>query len=116
MQISFPVEANPSPNGPHGLVLRWVCLNLSRLIAFCAISERRNLDYCIRILYNAHDPNVFSWNTAIRGYFEGESPEKSVVLRNGGSRPDKWNHMPKKGSFERRPDRAVSMSVSVSLV
>lgn len=70
---------------------------LSRLIAFCAISERRNLDYCIRILYNAHDPNVFSWNTAIRGYSDSENPEKSVVLykgmlRNGGSRPDNYTY------------------------
>jgi pentatricopeptide repeat protein len=70
---------------------------LSRLIAFCAISEGRNLEYGTRILYNAHDPNVFSWNVAIRGYSESEKPEKAVVLykgmlRNGGSRPDNYTY------------------------
>ncbi|XP_040995468.1 pentatricopeptide repeat-containing protein At2g22410, mitochondrial [Juglans microcarpa x Juglans regia] len=70
---------------------------LSRLIAFCAISEQRNLEYCTKILYNARDPNVFSWNVAIRGYSESESPEEAVVLykemlRNEGSRPDNYTY------------------------
>ncbi|KAG2671200.1 hypothetical protein I3760_14G123000 [Carya illinoinensis] len=70
---------------------------LSRLIAFCAISEQRNLEYCTKILYNARDPNVFSWNVAIRGYSESESPEEAVVLYKGmlrkeGSRPDNYTY------------------------
>jgi pentatricopeptide repeat protein len=69
----------------------------SRLIAFCAISEWRNLGYCSQILYNLDNPNVFSWNVAIRGYSESESMEEGVVLykgmlRNGGSRPDNYTY------------------------
>jgi hypothetical protein len=41
-----------------------------QLIAFCAISEGRNLEYGTRILYNGHDPNVFSWDVAIGGFIE----------------------------------------------
>ncbi|KAK9999952.1 hypothetical protein SO802_019555 [Lithocarpus litseifolius] len=68
----------------------------SRLIAFCAISEWRNLGYCSQILYNSNNPNVFSWNVAIRGYSESENMEEGVVLykrmlRDGGSsRPDNY--------------------------
>lgn len=71
-------------------------LAASRLIAFCAISESRNLDYCRRILYNLQNLNVFSWNVTIRGYCESEKPEESLLLykemlrRCRGLRPD--NH------------------------
>ncbi|CAL2255368.1 unnamed protein product [Prunus armeniaca] len=69
----------------------------SRLIAFCALSESRNLDYCNKILYNTQNPNVFSWNVVIRGYSESENPREAVVLykkmlRNGGSRPDNYTY------------------------
>ncbi|CAN6694930.1 unnamed protein product [Malus baccata var. baccata] len=69
----------------------------SRLIAFCALSESRNLDYCIRVLCNVHNPNAFSWNAAIRGYSESENPREGIVLykkmlRNGGSRPDNYTY------------------------
>ncbi|KAI3694450.1 hypothetical protein L1987_77415 [Smallanthus sonchifolius] len=52
----------------------------SRLVAFCAISESRNLDYCKTILYNLHNPNAFSWNATIRGYCESHKPEESLLL------------------------------------
>ncbi|PON78859.1 Tetratricopeptide-like helical domain containing protein [Parasponia andersonii] len=69
----------------------------SRLIAFCALSESRNLDYCATILLNSENPNVFSWNVAIRGFSESESPREAVVLykrmlKDGGSRPDKYTY------------------------
>lgn len=69
----------------------------SRLIAYCAISEGRNLDYCTKLLYNAETPNAFSWNVAIRGYSESENPEEAVVLykemlRDDGSRPDNYTY------------------------
>lgn len=70
---------------------------LSRLVAFCAISEWRNLDYCDKILDNAENPNVFSWNVAIRGYSESENPRNAVLmyrkmLRKGGSTPDNYTY------------------------
>ncbi|XP_023531862.1 pentatricopeptide repeat-containing protein At2g22410, mitochondrial [Cucurbita pepo subsp. pepo] len=70
---------------------------LSRLVAFCAISEWRNLDYCDKLLDNAPNPNVFSWNVAIRGYLESENPRYAVflyrkMLRKGGSIPDNYSY------------------------
>ncbi|KAK4258771.1 hypothetical protein QN277_005181 [Acacia crassicarpa] len=52
----------------------------SRLIAFCALSESRTLDYCTKILLNTQNPNVFSWNVTIRGYLEGENSEGALLL------------------------------------
>ncbi|KAF8009188.1 hypothetical protein BT93_J0238 [Corymbia citriodora subsp. variegata] len=72
-------------------------LALSRLVAFCAISESRDLGYCAKILYGAEDPNAFSWNVAIRGFAESERPDEAFVLyrrmlRNGGSKPDNYTY------------------------
>ncbi|XP_031256937.1 pentatricopeptide repeat-containing protein At2g22410, mitochondrial [Pistacia vera] len=70
---------------------------LSRLIAFTAISESKNIDYCSKILFNTQNPNAFSWNVAIRGCVESEMMGESVIfykkmLRNGGSRPDNYTY------------------------
>ena len=61
----------------------------SRLIAFCALSEHKNLDHCIKILYNLQNPNVFSWNVTVRGCAESENPKEAIfvykqMLRNNG--------------------------------
>ncbi|KAG5060683.1 Pentatricopeptide repeat-containing protein, mitochondrial [Glycine max] len=53
---------------------------MSRLVAFCALSESRALEYCTKILYWIHEPNVFSWNVTIRGYVESEDLEGAVLL------------------------------------
>ncbi|KAK3205196.1 hypothetical protein Dsin_019242 [Dipteronia sinensis] len=70
---------------------------LSRLIAFCSISESKDLHYCTNILYKTENPNVFSWNVAIRGFSESDTMREAVVLykrmlRNGGSRPDNFTY------------------------
>ncbi|KAA8528100.1 hypothetical protein F0562_035031 [Nyssa sinensis] len=69
----------------------------SRLIAFCAISELGSLDYCKILLNNTQNPNVFSWNVAIRGYSESDSPKEAVLLyklmlRINTSRPDNYTY------------------------
>ncbi|XP_010545581.1 PREDICTED: pentatricopeptide repeat-containing protein At2g22410, mitochondrial [Tarenaya hassleriana] len=69
----------------------------SRLIAFSALSESRNLDYCREILEGLENPNPFSWNVAIRGFSDSESPGEAVLLykemlRNGGCRPDNFTY------------------------
>ncbi|KAF5748761.1 pentatricopeptide repeat-containing protein [Tripterygium wilfordii] len=69
----------------------------SRLIAFCAISEWRNFDYCAKILFNTRNTNVFSWNTAIRGLSESENGNGSILLYkrmlgSGGLRPDNYTY------------------------
>lgn len=67
----------------------------SRLIAFCALSESRTLEYCTKILYNTQHPNVFSWNVTIRGHLESGDLEGALMLykrmlQYGRLRPD--NH------------------------
>ncbi|KAK6247782.1 hypothetical protein QUC31_019347 [Theobroma cacao] len=70
----------------------------SRLIAFCALSEHKNLDHCIKILYNLQSPNVFSWNVTIRGCAESENPKEAIFLykqmlrNNGFIRPDNYTY------------------------
>ncbi|KAK6937115.1 Pentatricopeptide repeat [Dillenia turbinata] len=68
---------------------------VSRLIAFCAISENGDLDYCTKILNNTQNPTVFSWNVAIRGFSDSKNALESVVLYkkmllSNGSKPDNY--------------------------
>ncbi|XP_031401248.1 pentatricopeptide repeat-containing protein At2g22410, mitochondrial [Punica granatum] len=72
-------------------------LALSRLVAFCAISNSRDLNYCTKILYSACNANAFSWNVAIRGFIEGGDPREAFnlyrqMLRNDGLRPDNYTY------------------------
>lgn len=67
----------------------------SRLVAFCALSESRALEYCNKILFHAREPNVFSWNVTVRGYVESGSLEGALLmyrrmLQGGVLKPD--NH------------------------
>lgn len=69
----------------------------SRLIAFCAISQWRDLDYCTNILFNTQNPNAFSWNVAIRGFLDSENPREAVVLYKkalqcDGTKPDNYTY------------------------
>uniref|UniRef100_A0A7N0TKQ1 Uncharacterized protein n=1 Tax=Kalanchoe fedtschenkoi TaxID=63787 RepID=A0A7N0TKQ1_KALFE len=72
-------------------------LALSRLIAFCALSAKgRDLNYCTKMLRNAANANVFSWNIAMRGCLESECAKDAVFLYNqmlragGFLRPDNY--------------------------
>lgn len=78
-----------------GLMSDWFFY--SRLIAFCALSEHKYLDHCIKILYNLQNPNVFSWNVTIRGCAESENPKEAIfvyrkMLRNRCIRPDNYTY------------------------
>ncbi|KAF9597870.1 hypothetical protein IFM89_021955 [Coptis chinensis] len=69
--------------------------SVSRLIAFCAISESGCLAYCKRVLENTDSPNIYSWNLAIRGYSESSKLEQTILLykimlRNGETKPDNY--------------------------
>ncbi|RZC74003.1 hypothetical protein C5167_049476 [Papaver somniferum] len=69
----------------------------SRLIAFCAMSESGNLDYCHLILSKTYNANLFSWNLAMRGYSESKNPEKAIflykeLLQCGELRPDNYTY------------------------
>ncbi|XP_019447172.1 PREDICTED: pentatricopeptide repeat-containing protein At2g22410, mitochondrial [Lupinus angustifolius] len=65
----------------------------SRLIAFCALSESRSLEYCMKVLYHTQEPNVFSWNVTMRGHVESGDIEGAILLykrmlRCGSLKPD----------------------------
>ncbi|KAL0924771.1 hypothetical protein M5K25_005628 [Dendrobium thyrsiflorum] len=55
-------------------------LAASRLVAFCAISDSADLDYGSLLLLNLKNPNIFSWNVAIRGYSDSARPKESIFL------------------------------------
>ncbi|PKA49845.1 Pentatricopeptide repeat-containing protein [Apostasia shenzhenica] len=52
----------------------------SRLVAFCAISDSADLDYCSSLMRNLKHPNLFSWNVAIRGCSSSHRPQESIFL------------------------------------
>ncbi|CAA7048477.1 unnamed protein product [Microthlaspi erraticum] len=69
----------------------------SRLIAFCALSESRYLDYCVKLLKGIENANAFSWNVTIRGFSESENPKEAVLLykqmlRHCDSKPDHFTY------------------------
>ncbi|XP_047332387.1 pentatricopeptide repeat-containing protein At2g22410, mitochondrial [Impatiens glandulifera] len=55
-------------------------LATSRLVAFCAISEMGNIDYCMTLLRDSRNMNTFSWNVSIRGYGEKDKTKEAVLL------------------------------------
>ncbi|KAG0464322.1 hypothetical protein HPP92_020391 [Vanilla planifolia] len=68
----------------------------SRLVAFCAISNSADLNYCSLILSNLRNPNIFSWNVAIRGYSDSDRPKESILLYKkllrSTARPDNFTY------------------------
>ncbi|MED6138879.1 hypothetical protein PIB30_078712 [Stylosanthes scabra] len=52
----------------------------SRLVAFCTLSESQTLGYCTKILCHTNEPNIFSWNTTIRGYIESGDLDGALLL------------------------------------
>ncbi|XP_010267212.1 PREDICTED: pentatricopeptide repeat-containing protein At2g29760, chloroplastic [Nelumbo nucifera] len=55
--------------------------SLSRLISFFALSSSRDaLDHARLLLSQIDRPNLFIWNTVIRGYSRSESPREAIVL------------------------------------
>ncbi|KAF8370236.1 hypothetical protein HHK36_031727 [Tetracentron sinense] len=53
---------------------------LSKLIEFCAISPFGDLSYALSIFELIDDPNVFIWNTIIRGHSLSYSPILAVTF------------------------------------
>ncbi|OVA17991.1 Pentatricopeptide repeat [Macleaya cordata] len=54
---------------------------LSRLISFFALSgSQLGLDYSRRLFSQIDQPNIFIWNTMIRGYSRSEFPQESILL------------------------------------
>ncbi|GLT37633.1 hypothetical protein SLA2020_119370 [Shorea laevis] len=52
----------------------------SRLLSFCALSETGDLHYATKLFNNTQNPNLFMWNTLIRGHANSQIPERAVFL------------------------------------
>ncbi|CAI9259560.1 unnamed protein product [Lactuca saligna] len=45
-----------------------LCFSLSKILSFCAISPVGNILYAEKLLFQIPNPNIFSWNSVIRGF------------------------------------------------
>uniref|UniRef100_A0A2P2PLF6 Pentatricopeptide repeat-containing protein At4g21065-like n=1 Tax=Rhizophora mucronata TaxID=61149 RepID=A0A2P2PLF6_RHIMU len=48
-----------------------------KLIEFCAVSERGDLDYAVSVFGTIGNPDGFLWNTMIRGFGKASEPHKA---------------------------------------
>ncbi|XP_021851765.1 pentatricopeptide repeat-containing protein At1g08070, chloroplastic-like [Spinacia oleracea] len=53
---------------------------VSRIIAFCAISNHGDMNYARLIFNQIPNPNVYIWNTMIRGYSRAKNPELGLSI------------------------------------
>ncbi|XP_043693541.1 pentatricopeptide repeat-containing protein At1g08070, chloroplastic-like [Telopea speciosissima] len=53
-------------------------LAVSKLISFLAISESGKLDYARKIFTQIENPDMFIWNTMIRGYARSINPSEAI--------------------------------------
>ncbi|XP_077220001.1 pentatricopeptide repeat-containing protein At3g62890-like isoform X2 [Tasmannia lanceolata] len=72
---AFQIHAQIILNGLHNHIF-----TLSRLISFFALLDSAALAHSRLIFSSIDRPNLFIWNTMIRGYSRSESPLDSVVL------------------------------------
>ncbi|KAI3507564.1 hypothetical protein L1887_22552 [Cichorium endivia] len=52
----------------RGLPFSTLCFSLSKILSFCAMSPFGNILYAERLLFQIPNPNIFSWNSLIRGF------------------------------------------------
>ncbi|KAJ4980564.1 hypothetical protein NE237_031401 [Protea cynaroides] len=52
----------------------------SRVLAFCATSPAGNIDYAYLVFSQIQNPNLFAWNTIIRGFSKSSTPQLSISL------------------------------------
>ncbi|XP_047328570.1 pentatricopeptide repeat-containing protein At2g22410, mitochondrial-like [Impatiens glandulifera] len=53
---------------------------VSRVLTFCALSETGDIHHAIRLFSQISKPNVYMWNTMIRGYTRVNLPELGLSL------------------------------------
>ncbi|XAR54471.1 hypothetical protein NMG60_11029614 [Bertholletia excelsa] len=52
----------------------------SRILSFASTSDSADFDYARRIFLQLSNPEVFNWNTIIRGNSKGKNPTRSISL------------------------------------
>ncbi|XP_050204969.1 pentatricopeptide repeat-containing protein At2g22410, mitochondrial-like [Mercurialis annua] len=55
-------------------------LTLGKLVSFCAVSDKGNLDYAQLVFDQIPIPNKFMYNSLIRGYCNSNNSMKSILL------------------------------------
>nr|XP_043637329.1 pentatricopeptide repeat-containing protein At5g48910-like [Erigeron canadensis] len=68
---------------------------LSKVISFCALSPLGNILYAEKLLYQTPSPNIFSWNSVIKGFSQSQilSPTQpfsifKTLIRKGHPNPN----------------------------
>ncbi|GAB4829423.1 Pentatricopeptide repeat-containing protein At4g21065 [Ancistrocladus abbreviatus] len=62
----------------HGVPL--TCPDICKHLIFFAVSLSPTMSYAENIFTQVQNPNIFTWNTMIRGYAEGENPRPAIDL------------------------------------
>ncbi|KAL0399630.1 UNVERIFIED_CONTAM: Pentatricopeptide repeat-containing protein, chloroplastic [Sesamum radiatum] len=52
----------------------------SRVLAFCATGPARDLGYAFSVFRQIEEPNLFIWNTIIRGFCQSSDPHVAISL------------------------------------
>ncbi|KAF9587883.1 hypothetical protein IFM89_006137 [Coptis chinensis] len=52
----------------------------SRVLSFCATSPFGNINYAYLVFSQIQDPNLFTWNTIIRGFSQSSTPHVAISL------------------------------------
>ncbi|KAF5188964.1 Pentatricopeptide repeat-containing protein [Thalictrum thalictroides] len=50
----------------------------TKLLEFCAISTRNNIDYALRVFCQIDKPNDYTWTTMIRSFVNIKHPKKAI--------------------------------------
>lgn len=53
---------------------------ISRVLAFSAISPAADIMYAYSIFTRIHNPNLFMWNTIIRGFSKSSMPQNAILV------------------------------------
>ncbi|KAL9674036.1 hypothetical protein QQ045_030302 [Rhodiola kirilowii] len=53
---------------------------IATLLSFTAVSEDGDIDYASRVFSTISYPNIFDWNTIVRGYSKSRTPNKSLLI------------------------------------
>ncbi|XP_004512345.1 putative pentatricopeptide repeat-containing protein At3g05240 [Cicer arietinum] len=69
----------------HALILttatiKTIIIPLSKLIDFCVDSQFGDINYANLLFRQIHSPNVYIWNSMIRGYAKSQNPKMSLLL------------------------------------
>ncbi|KAK9132432.1 hypothetical protein Scep_011960 [Stephania cephalantha] len=52
----------------------------SRILNFCAFSPASDINYAYSVFSRIRQPNLFSWNTIIRGFSQSSTPQNAISL------------------------------------